>query len=125
MNAHDPVLGITVLIVPHPFAIWTLLRKFVSRDETFEGNFSMGRDRQSCELTVDDFNGSSAHASRPIQLAFAIARPLHAGRKKQQRIGSHDCDNGTGLAPLHVFFFDDSAVVRGSSANADAVFIEY
>ena len=36
-----------------------------------------------------------------------------------------DGDDRAGLSALHVFFFDDAAVVRRRGADADAVFVEY
>src|SRR5215471_20419966 len=125
MNAHDPVLGVTVLVVAHPFAVRSLFGIFVGRNETFECNLSLGWNRQTGQLALNHLNRTAAHASRPIHLAFTKPQPLHAGGQEQQWISSHHCDNGARLVSPHIFFLDDPTVVRRSGANANAVPIEH
>src|SRR5919198_1200364 len=86
-NPHDPIPSIAVLVVTHPFAVRTLFGKFVCGDESFQRNLRMGWNRQARQLALDYFNRTAAHASRPVQLALAIARPLGAGCQEQQRVG--------------------------------------
>src|SRR4030095_4019556 len=125
INAHDTLFLIAVLIVSHPFAVGAFFIKLVRRNETFESDLGLGRNRQTGDLAVDDFNGLAAHASCPIELALAVDRTLGARSQKQQRVGADDGDQRAGLSALHIFFLDDAAMVRWRGADADTVLVEY
>src|SRR5262249_27458267 len=125
MNAHDPVLGLTVLVVAHPFAVRSLFGIFVGRNETFECNLSLGWNRQTGQLALNHLNRTAAHTSRPIHLAFTKPQPFHAGGQEQQLITSHHGDNGARLVALPIFFRDDATVVRRSDGSTNTVHSEH
>src|SRR4030095_16774699 len=81
------------------------------------------RNGKAGQFALNDLNGHATHASRPIQFALAVDRAFHARRQKHQRIGAHDGNDWTRLSALHVFFFDDTAVVWRRGTNADAIFV--
>src|SRR5262245_49654108 len=125
LDTDDAILGIAILVISHPLAVGPFFGVFIGSDETFESDFSVGRNWQASQFALNHFNGGATHASRPIQFALAVDRAFQAGRQKHQRIGAHDSDDWTRLSALHVFFFDDAAVVWWRGANADAIFVEY
>src|SRR5262245_36672456 len=125
LDTDDAILGIAILVIAHPLAVGPLLGVFIGSDETFESDFSVGRNWQASQFALNHFNGGATHASCPIQFALPVDRAFHAGRQKHQRIGAHDGDDWTRLCALHVFFFDDTAVMWWRGTNADAIFVEY
>src|SRR5262245_33701694 len=125
LDTDDAILGIAILVISHPLAVGAFFGVFIGSDETFESDFSVGRKWQASQFALNHFNGGATHASRPIQFALAVDRAFHAGRQKHQRIGAHDGDDWTWLSALHVFFFDDTAVVWRRGPDADAIFVEH
>src|SRR4030095_17228500 len=112
LNAHNALFLIAVLVVAHPFAVGTLFGKLVRGNETLESDFSLSWNRKAGELALDDFNGLTAHAARPVELTLAVDRTLDARCQKQQRIAADDGDQRAGLAALQAFFLDDAPGVR-------------
>ena len=90
LDADDAIFGIAILVISHPLAVGALLGVLIGSDETFEGDFSVGRNRQAGQFALNHFNGRATHASRPIQFALAVDRAFHAGRQKHERIAAHD-----------------------------------
>src|SRR5262245_55638191 len=125
LDTDDAILGIAILVISHPLAVGPFFGVFIGSDETFESDFSVGRNWQASQFALNHFNGGATHASRPIQFALAVDRAFQAGRQKHQRIGAHDSDDWTWLSALHVFFFDDTAMVWRRGADADAIFVEH
>ena len=126
LDADDAIFGIAILVISHPLAVGTLLGVFIGGDETFEGDFSVGRNRQAGRVRLESLQWAR-HARRPPNRARFGRRSGLRRRTARNIRGSapDDGDDWTGLSALHVFFFDDTAVVRRRGADADAIFVEY
>ena len=72
LNSHDPVLCVSILVVAHPFAVWTLFRKLVGGNKSLQRDLSVSRNGQACQLALDHLDRTAAHASCPIQLALTV-----------------------------------------------------
>ncbi len=109
-------------IMPGPFAERAFVLSLVGRDEAFEHDLGVGRERQAGDLAAHHLGRPAAHAADDVELERAVGR-LDAAVEERQRIAAEHHHHRHGLAARPIFLAMDIAVMAARGDEADRLLV--